>query len=43
MAAKTYSCPKCKRAVTVYIGKTAPICTKCGKSMVPGKTKGKTA
>ncbi len=40
---KTYTCPKCGRAVTVYIGRTAPVCTRCKKRMEPGKAKSRTA
>jgi|ADurb_Cas_03_Slu_FD_contig_61_505053_length_361_multi_1_in_0_out_0_1 DNA-directed RNA polymerase subunit RPC12/RpoP len=34
-----WTCPKCKRAVTVYVGKSVPVCTRCGKRMVTVKSK----
>ena len=36
-----WTCPKCKRTVTVFIGKSVPVCTRCRKRMVA--VKGKTA
>jgi ribosomal protein L37AE/L43A len=39
---KTYTCPKCGRALTLYVAsKAAPVCTKCKKRMEAPK--GKTA
>ncbi|MFY9379023.1 MAG: hypothetical protein WAP07_02120 [Acutalibacteraceae bacterium] len=40
-----WTCPKCKRAVTVYVGKSVPVCSRCRKRMVERKIKikGKTA
>lgn len=41
---KTYTCPKCGRALTLYVAsKAAPVCTKCKKRMEPGKAKSRTA
>jgi ribosomal protein L37AE/L43A len=41
--AVTYTCPKCRRSLTVYVGNAVPVCTRCKKRMEPGKPKGKTA
>ena len=40
--AVTYTCPKCNRSVTVYVGKSVPVCTRCRKRMV-AVNKSKTA
>ena len=41
---KTYTCPKCGRALTLYVAsKAAPVCTKCRKRMEQRKPKSKTA
>jgi ribosomal protein L37AE/L43A len=40
-----WTCPKCKRAVTVYVGKSVPVCSRCRKRMerMERKPKSKTA
>jgi ribosomal protein L37AE/L43A len=39
--AVTYVCPKCRRSLTVYVGKTIPVCTRCGKRMEHKTRRGK--
>ena len=40
---RAFTCPKCGRSVTLFVGKNIPIRTKCGKRMEERKPKGKTA